>query len=125
VLFGYYFMVPYAMFYLNSAVSLELFVPNIKLESFLAFATSLCLAFGAIFQLPLLMTFVGRFDLITPETFSRYRGHFIVGALVLAAILTPPDPITQLMLGIPMVVLYEIGIVGARFSRRSRRKLAS
>jgi sec-independent protein translocase protein TatC len=44
---------------------------------------------------------------------------------VLAAILTPPDPITQLMFGIPMVMLYEIGIVGARFSRRSRRKLAS
>lgn len=120
VLFGYFVMVPYAMYFLNRSVPLTLVVPDIKLESFLSFLSSLCLAFGAVFQLPVILTFLGVAGIVDPADMARYRSHFIVGAFVIAAILTPPDPFTQLLMGIPLIVLYEIGIWSARFALRSR-----
>jgi sec-independent protein translocase protein TatC len=123
ILFGYFIMVPYAMYFLNRSVSLELSIPNITIQAFLTFISSLCLAFGAIFQLPLILTFLSSAGIVEPSTMSRYRGHFIVGAFVLAAILTPPDPFTQLLMGLPLLVLYEIGVLCARVAdRRSRAK---
>ncbi len=118
VLFGYYFMVPYGMYFLNRDAPLELAIPQITMENYLTFLRSLCLAFGVIFQLPLLMTFLGGAGMIPPALMSKYRGHFIVGAFVIAAIITPPDPITQLMMGVPLIILYEVGIMGARIAAR-------
>lgn len=120
VLFGYFVMVPYAMYFLNRSVPLTLVVPDIKLESFLGFLSSLCLAFGAVFQLPVIMTFLGATGIVDPADMGRYRSHFIIGAFVIAAVLTPPDPFTQLMMGIPLIVLYEIGIWSARIALRAR-----
>ena len=120
VLFGYFFMVPYAMYFLNKDVSLELSIPQITTDNYLTFLRSLCLAFGVIFQLPLLMSFLGGAGMVSPALMSKYRGHFIVAAFVIAAIITPPDPITQLMMGVPLVILYEIGILGARITARRR-----
>lgn len=120
VLFGYFFMVPYGMYFLNRSVPLDLAIPTITTSHFLTFISGLCLAFGVIFQLPLVMTFVGGMGMISPRAMSKYRGHFIVGAFVVAAILTPPDPITQLGMGLPLLILYEVGIWGARIASRGR-----
>ncbi len=124
VLFGYFLLVPYAMYYLNRSVSLEFGTPKITVESFLSFLSSLCLAFGAVFQLPLIVSFLGGAGLVEPGSFVKYRGHFIVGAFIVAGVLTPPDPYTQLMLGIPLVLLYEVGIICARIAARRRRSAA-
>ena len=124
VFFGFRWMVPWAMYFLNQDVSIELVIPDIKLEDFLTFLSSLCLALGVVFQLPVLMAFLGLAGIVEPSTMARYRGHFVVGAFVLAAILTPPDPFTQILLGLPMVVLYEVGIWSARIlARRERRSV--
>ena len=114
VAFGFQYLVPYAMYFLNRDVSIEVIVPNIRLEDFLTFLSSLCLAMGAVFQLPVLMSFLAVAGLVEPATMVRYRGHYIVAAAIIAAILTPPDPFTQIMLGLPMVILYEIGIISSR-----------
>jgi Tat protein translocase TatC len=121
VVFGYFLLVPYGLFFLGTAFPLERFQPIFTLSSYLSFLNSLTLALGAVFQLPVLMVFFARLGLVEPPTYARYRGHFIVGAFVLAAVITPPDPVTQIMVAAPMVVLFEIGLIGARLFARERR----
>ncbi len=121
ILFGFFVIVPYGMYFLNKDADVTLALPTITTKNFLTFLTGLCLAFGVIFQLPLIMTFLGGADIVQPRTMSKYRGHCIVGAFVVAAMLTPPDPITQLMMGIPLIILYEIGVWGARIAAGRRK----
>ena len=124
--FGFRWVVPYAMYFLNQDVSIEQIIPDIKVQDYLTFLSSLCLAFGIVFQLPVLMSILGLSGAVQPGDMARYRGHFLVGAFVLAAVLTPPDPFTQALLGLPMVVLYEIGIWSARlFARRAAKRGAA
>ena len=123
--FGYFLMVPYALYFLNRDAPIELIDIQITLEGYLTFISSLCLAFGGVFQLPLVMSFLGGAGVVEPADLARYRGHFIVGAFIVAAILTPPDPFTQLMLGVPMIALYEVGIWAARLAARRRDAVPS
>lgn len=124
VVFGFYLLVPYAIYFLNTG-DLDLVEVQVTLDDYLVFLRSLCLALGLIFQLPLIMSFLGWAGIVLPGTMARYRGHFALSSFIFAAILTPPDPITQSMLAVPMVVLYEVGIWSARFlSKRARAKEA-
>lgn len=118
ILFGYFLMVPYAIYFLNVDAYGQM---NVTMNAYLTFLQGLCLALGVVFQLPLVMTYLGAAGLVEPRVLTKYRGHFIVGAFVLAAILTPPDPVTQLMLGIPLCALYELGILGTRIAVRRAR----
>ncbi len=120
VLFGYYVMVPFAMYFLGIAFDTDVVQPQYRLEDYFSLLSALCLALALVFQLPVFMTFAARLGLVTPKQMSSSRGYFIVGAFVVAAILTPPDPYTQSMMAIPMVVLYEVGILAARISARPR-----
>lgn len=109
VLFGYFMMVPNAYFYVAAmAIDTVRLLP--KIDVYFTFLSSLSLAMGAIFQLPIMMIGMSRMGLIDVSSFSKYRGHFILISLVAAAIITPPDPYTQVMMAAPMVVLYEVGI---------------
>ena len=120
VAFGFRVIVPYGMYFLNKGPSIEVMTISITVHYFLTFLSGLCLIFGAVFQLPIVMTFLGSMGMVQPSTMSHYRGHFVVGAFVAAAILTPPDPFTQLMMALPLVVLYEVGILSARVAIRRR-----
>lgn len=115
--FGYFVLVPYAYYYLTE-IGLEQIRHDALISSYLGFLTSLGLGMGIVFQLPILMMALTRVGLIEPQQYSTYRGHFIIGSLVIAAMLTPPDPYTQVMMAGPMAVLYEVGIVLARISAR-------
>lgn len=91
------------------------------IASYVESILSLYLAFGLAFQVPIVVMLLVRFELVTVVQLKTYRGYFVVGAFVVAAILTPPDVISQLALAVPMCLLYEIGILGSRwFSRVSR-----
>ncbi|MDD2730010.1 twin-arginine translocase subunit TatC [Malikia sp.] len=91
------------------------------IASYVESILSLYLAFGLAFQVPIVVMLLVRFELVTVDQLKAYRGYFVVGAFVVAAILTPPDVISQLALAVPMCLLYEIGILGSRwFSRISR-----
>jgi sec-independent protein translocase protein TatC len=85
------------------------------INAYLDFVLVIFLAFGASFELPVALVIAVVLGWVTPAQLREARGYAIVGIFVIAAIITPPDVVSQLMLAIPMVLLYELGIVAARF----------
>jgi len=92
-----------------------------RLKTYIDFAFRLVLACGVLFELPVVMVVAVRLDLVTPEALAKGRPYAIVLAFLIAAILTPPDIITQIMLGVPLVLLYELGLLAGRWQTRARR----
>ena len=92
------------------------------IENYLTFAITMFLAFGVTFEVPIVVLILVRMGAVTIEQLSNVRPYFIVGSFVVAAIVTPPDVLSQLLLAFPMCVLYEVGIVAARvFGKAPRR----
>lgn len=85
------------------------------ISSYVEAILSLYIAFGCAFQVPIVVMLLVRFELVTVEKLRSFRGYFIVLAFVVAAVLTPPDVVSQLALAVPMCLLYEIGIIAARY----------
>lgn len=90
------------------------------IASYVEAILSLYLAFGMAFQVPIVVMLLVRFDIVTIDKLKEFRGYFIVVAFVIAAIVTPPDVISQLALAIPMCILYEIGILGAKWFQKTK-----
>ena len=82
---------------------------------------TLFLVFGIAFEVPVAVIVLARIGLVTIEQLRKFRGYFVVVAFVVAAVVTPPDVISQLALAIPMCILYELGIVAAQFFIRHTR----
>ena len=85
------------------------------ISSYVEAILSLYIAFGCAFQVPIVVMLLVRFEMVTIEKLRSFRGYFIVLAFVVAAVLTPPDVVSQLALAVPMCLLYEIGIIAARY----------
>jgi sec-independent protein translocase protein TatC len=114
VLFGYYALAPLSIHFLTTyEVSPEV-VNQINIRSYIGTITSICLATGLIFELPVITFFLTKVGLITPEFLKKYRKHAILIIVVLAAIITPPDVFSQMLVCIPLLILYEVGIVIAK-----------
>lgn len=121
VVFCYLWVVPIGMYYLAVTLPLDQVRPQIGLSAYFDFLSTMCLSMGAVFQLPLLMIFLSSIGLVDPKTYAKYRGHFLVIALFVAGVITPgPDWYSQVLMTAPMYVLYEIGILVARWRARPR-----
>ena len=88
------------------------------IASYVEAILSLYLAFGLAFQVPIVVMLLVRFNMVTVEQLKSFRGYFIVVAFVIAAVVTPPDVISQIALAVPMCILYEVGIWGAKWFAR-------
>lgn len=122
VLFCYFLVVPVGMYALTSTLSLDLVKPMIGVEQYFSFLSTMCLAMGCVFQIPIVMIFLSRIGIVEPATYARYRPHFLVGALFVAAIVTPgPDYYSQILMTVPMIILYEVGHWIARAAARPRQ----
>jgi sec-independent protein translocase protein TatC len=112
-LFGYFIVFPWGFkFFLGFAT--ETIRPMPSMKEYLAFSSKLLLAFGLVFELPLVLTFMARLGLVTVPFLKKNRKYAILIFFAGAAIITPPDVVTQVMMAMPLMVLYEISIFGAK-----------
>jgi sec-independent protein translocase protein TatC len=84
------------------------------IEAYLSFVLTMFLAFGATFEVPIIVVVLARMGLVPVEKLKQFRGYFVVLAFIVAAVITPPDVVSQLALAVPMCLLYEIGIWAAQ-----------
>ena len=84
------------------------------IEAYLSFVLTMFVAFGATFEVPVAVVVLARMGLVTVAKLKEWRGYFVVVAFIIAAVITPPDVVSQLSLAIPMCLLYEIGIWAAQ-----------
>ncbi len=114
VLFGYFLIAPLSVQFLGNYRVSEQVENIITLSSFVSTVTTTTLAGGLVFQLPIVVYFLAKIGLVTPAILRTYRKHAIVGVLILSAIITPPDITSQILVTLPLAVLYEISIHIAR-----------
>ncbi|MFZ7124839.1 MAG: twin-arginine translocase subunit TatC [Desulfobacterales bacterium] len=117
-LFGYFIVFPYGFqFFLSFSTDTIRAMPSMK--EYLGFAAKLLLAFGLVFELPLVLTFLARLGVVSVPFLKKNRKYALLLFFTGAAIITPPDVVTQIMMAIPLMILYEISIIGARvFGKR-------
>ena len=112
-LFGYFIVFPWGFkFFLGFAT--ETIRPLPSMKEYLSFSAKLLLAFGLVFELPLVLTFLARIGIVSVDFLKKNRKYALLLFFVGAAILTPPDVVTQIMMALPLMLLYEISIIGAK-----------
>jgi sec-independent protein translocase protein TatC len=128
----YFFLLPVAIhFFYTLAAGVDTsggqgieIMPDI--EAYLDFVMMLILAFGLCFQLPVILTLLGQIGILSYDQLRSGRKFAIVGVFIVAAVLTPPDPISQIAMAVPLMLLYEVSVQAVRFieARRRRREAA-
>jgi sec-independent protein translocase protein TatC len=109
-LFGYLVVFPFSFqFFLGFATENIKALPSVK--QYFSFAIRLLLAFGLVFELPVVVFFLTKIGLVNPGSMKRFRKFAVLCAFILSAILTPPDVATQIMMALPIIILYEISII--------------
>jgi sec-independent protein translocase protein TatC len=120
VCFGYFLVLPGAYkFFLEFTT--DFLKPMLSMREYLTLTLKLLLAFGIIFEIPVFLFFMTKIGLVTPRKLARMRRYAIVVCFIVAAIITPtPDAFTQCMMAIPMIVLYEVGILVSKLAGRKK-----
>ncbi len=111
VLFGYFLLAPLSIHFLNTYEISEDVVNQINVRSYIGTLTSICLATGLIFELPIITFFLTKIGVLTPTFMRTYRKHAIVLIFIVSAIITPPDVFSQTLVAIPLLILYEVSII--------------
>ena len=111
ILFGYFIITPLSVYFFGSFSASPEIVNEFNLESYTGMIKTSVLACGLIFELPILIYFLTKLGLVTPSSLRQYRKYTLIIVLVLSAIITPPDIISQIIVAIPIMLLYEISIL--------------
>jgi len=114
-LFAYCIAVPISIRFLLS-FSNDLIIPMITVKNYISFVGTMLLAFGIVFELPLVLMFLTKIGIATPAFLAQRRKYAIVIILALSALITPPDFVTQLIMAVPLIILYEAGIIASRWT---------
>lgn len=120
-LFGYFVVFPFG-FKFFMGFSSDYVRPLPSMKEYLGFSAKLLFAFGIVFELPLFITFLARLGIVDTKFLKAKRKYAILLFFVFAAILTPPDVITQVMMAGPLIILYEVSIVGAKLFGKKKTK---
>jgi sec-independent protein translocase protein TatC len=124
VAFGYFMLAPWTIWFLyNFGSGVANVYPGIG--DYVSFIAKLLLLTGIVFEMPVVSTFLARIGLLKPQWLSGKRSIAIIIAFIAAAIITPPDPITQILLAIPLIILYEMSIFFAKLVYRKRQESVS
>ena len=122
VLFGYYIILPLSLNFLaNYNISNEI-TNEFDLSSYIGIVRSSALASGFIFELPIVIYFLTKIGLVTPEFLKKYRKYALVVVLILSAIITPPDIASQIIVAIPILVLYQVSIYISKIVIRNQKR---
>ena len=122
VLFGYYVISPLSINFLGTYQVSTQVLNEIDLGSFISLVRSSALASGIIFELPIIIYFLTKAGVVTPESLVKYRKYALVLVLILAAIITPPDVASQIIVAIPIVVLYQVSIFISKIVVKNQNK---
>lgn len=120
ILFAYFVMLPFTLKF-AAAFGTEAIENNFAITEYMSIILSVMIGAGVVFELPMLSFFLSQLGIITPEIMRKFRKHAIIAILIMAAILTPgTDPVAQILLAIPLVLLYEISIfISKIFQKKS------
>lgn len=125
VSFGYFIMSPLAVYFLSSYSLSDMISNEFDITSYVSTIITLVFGSGLLFQLPVVVYFLTKIGIITPAFMRKYRRHAIVIILIIAAIVTPPDPFSQTLIAIPLYLLYEFSIfISATVLRRQKKREA-
>ncbi|MBW3519329.1 twin-arginine translocase subunit TatC [Flavobacterium sp. NKUCC04_CG] len=118
VVFGYFVITPLSINFLANLEVSSIVKNQIDLNSYIGLVKTTSLACGLVFELPIIIYFLSVLDLVTPQFLREYRKYAIVLILIIAAVITPPDIISQIIVSIPLLILYEISIFISKFVQR-------
>jgi sec-independent protein translocase protein TatC len=110
VLFGYFIMCPLSVWFLSTYSISDMIVNEFDITSYVSTMSMLILGGGLVFQLPVVMYFLTRVGVVTPAFLRKFRKHAVILILVVGAIITPPDPLSQMLISTPLYLLYEVSI---------------
>jgi sec-independent protein translocase protein TatC len=124
VLFSYYVIMPMSVSFFYGYKISDSIVNNFTLDSYISLFTNTMLGISLVFELPVVIYFLSKLGLVTPEFLRKYRKHSLVLVLILSAIITPPDVASQIIVSIPILILYEVGIYISGFVQKRQLKNA-
>ncbi len=122
VLFGYYIVTPLSLNFLANYSISDIVDNQIDIGSYISLVRSAALASGIVFELPIIIFFLTKIGLVTPESLKKYRKYALVIVLVLSAIITPPDIASQIIVAIPILILYQVSIYISKIVVRNQKK---
>lgn len=122
ICFGYFVLVPFAVQFFSQFQISDVIHNDFDINQYFSSVTMWVLSCGVVFQLPVVSYFLSKFGLLTPEFLRQYRRHAIVTCFVIAAFLTPPDPVSQVLIAIPLLLLYQFSIWVSKMGVRQREK---
>lgn len=122
VAFGYFVLVPFALQFFSQFQISDVIHNDFDINEYFTSLSMWILACGIIFQLPVISYFLSKFGLLSPDFLRKYRRHSIVVCFILSAVLTPPDPVSQVLIAIPLVLLYQLSIWVSKKGVQMREK---
>lgn len=123
ILFSYFVIIPMSVYFFYNFKISDAVQNNFKLDAYISLITNTLIGVAIFFELPVLIYFLSKIGLVTPEFLKKYRKHALVVVLILSAIITPPDIASQIIVSVPIMILYEISIYISKYVIKKQKNV--